>query len=91
MLFDTKINYKLIKDLTERKTNLVLFYLQICVAFSSCMLKSSCSWILHTSSINVVFFDGLNCLVLRATSCLDAFSTYSLMRGCPASPWELVH
>jgi len=32
--------------------------------------------ILHKSSINAVFFCGLNCLVLRLASSLDAFSSY---------------
>ena len=54
------------------------------VAISSCTLKSSCSWILHVNSINVIFFDGLNCFVLRMASYLDAFSTYPLMRSCTA-------
>ena len=45
-------------------------------AFSSCMLKSSGSWILHINSINIVFYNGLCCLVLRMASCLDAFSAY---------------
>ena len=48
------------------------------------MLKSSGSWILHTNSINVIFFDGLCCLVLRRTSYLDAFSTYPSVRGYSA-------
>ncbi len=54
------------------------------LAISSCMLKPSGSRVLHTNSINVVFFNGLYCLVLRTTSYLDAFSTYSLMRSCAA-------
>ena len=48
------------------------------------MLNSSCSWSVHTNSINVVFFDGLYCLVLRRASYLDAFSTYPIMRSCSA-------
>ena len=54
------------------------------LAISSCMLKPSGSWVLHINSINVVFFNGLYCLVLRTTSYLDAFSTYSTMRSCAA-------
>ena len=54
------------------------------MAISGCVLKPSGSWILHTNSINVVFFNGLFCLVLRTTSYLDAFSTYSTMRGYAA-------
>ncbi len=53
-------------------------------AISGCMLRSSCSWTLHISSINVIFFDGLYCLVLRRASYLDAFSTYPIMRSCSA-------
>ncbi len=48
------------------------------------MLKSSLPWILHIGSINVIFFDGLNCLVLRVASSLDAFRTYPSVRSCPA-------
>ena len=40
------------------------------------MLKSSGSLILHTNSINVIFYNGLSCLVLRMASSLDAFSSY---------------
>ena len=58
--------------------------IQFSEAISSCVLRSSCSWTLHTSSINVVFFDGLYCLVLRRASYLDAFSTYPIMRSCSA-------
>ena len=58
--------------------------LDLNLAISSCMLKPSGSWALHINSINVVFFNGLYCLVLRTTSYLDAFSTYSLMRSCAA-------
>src|SRR3989344_3049647 len=54
------------------------------LAISSCMLKPSGSWVLHINSINVVFFNGLYCLVLRATSYLDAFSTYPPVRSCAA-------
>ena len=54
------------------------------VAFSSCALKPSGSRALHANSINVVFFNGLNCLVLRTTSHLDAFSAYSMVRSCAA-------
>ena len=53
-------------------------------AISSCMLNSSGSWSVHISSINVIFFDGLYCLVLRVASSLDAFRTYPSMRSCPA-------
>ena len=45
-------------------------------AISSCTLNSSCSWSVHVNSINVIFFDGLRCLVLWMASYLDAFSTY---------------
>ncbi len=54
------------------------------MSISSRMLKPSCSWALHTDSINVIFFDGLNCLVLRMASHLDAFSAYPSMRSCSA-------
>ena len=53
-------------------------------AISSGMLNSSLSRSVHTHSINVIFFDGLCCLVLRRASYLDAFSTYPLMRSCRA-------
>lgn len=53
-------------------------------AISSCVLNSSGSWSLHTNSINVIFFDGLNCLVLRVASSLDAFRAYPSVRSCPA-------
>lgn len=46
-------------------------------AFSNSILKfSDVPRILHKSSINAVFFCGLNCLVLRLASSLDAFSSY---------------
>ena|SRR3989344_7276652 len=58
--------------------------MKISEAISSCVLNSSGSWSLHTNSINVIFFDGLNCLVLRVASSLDAFRTYPSVRSCPA-------
>lgn len=47
-------------------------------AFSNSMLKYSHlrTRILHKNSINVIFYDGLCCLVLRTASSLDAFSSY---------------
>jgi len=48
------------------------------------MLNSSGSWSVHISSINVIFYDGLSCLVLRMASSLDAFRTYPSVRSCPA-------
>ena len=68
----------------SKETYIRVYVLLLYVAISSRVLKPSCSWALHTGSINVIFFDGLNCLVLRATSYLDAFSTYSPMRSCSA-------
>ena len=48
------------------------------------MLNSSGSWSVHISSINVIFYNGLSCLVLRVASSLDAFRTYPSVRSCPA-------
>ena len=70
----------------RRKTIPVISELQFekFEAISSCMLRPSFSQALHINSINVIFFDGLHCLVLRMASYLDAFSTYPIMRSCTA-------
>ena len=82
LLFEKKFNREIRRCIGSRLYHF-FWIIVFCEAISSCWLNTLLC--VHHNSINVIFYDGLNCLFLRAASCLDAFSSYPPRRDCATS------
>ena len=65
----------------QRQTTIYNFIEQ---TFGRCMLNTSPKLGTYTPSPSNLSSAGVLSLFLRYLSCLDAFSTYDLLRSCPA-------